>query len=874
MGSRPTAFLTLLIVLFQPIPIFAPSPLPLAHPRLAFAIADLEALKKKTQTLESMWSLILTDAEYNLGRQPVNVSDTASAEWDALIPAQNLAFAYLMTGRREFARKALDFANVVLAWETWIDPSEDVVDLGTSRTTFGISIVYDWLHSSLNDVDRIRFQRIISEKGARMIYGAAQQRIWWWDRYHNNHATIAYGALGVAALALMGEVVEAEVWLEMAKDRITKVLDAGGDDGGWGEGIHYWQYGFYPLILFVDALRRVTNYDLYQHRFLKETLYFPLYCLSRGGAGFVNFCDSHYSRLNGELLRDVAALVARLASEYRNGYGQWLVDTLLKNVWSRMRRPWTFIWYDPSLSPAEPEELPLVRHFQGLDWLIMRTGWKREDTLLAFKSGPIWNHGHADQNSFILEALGQQLAIDLGYGDPTSNPRYFGEEDELDYHIASVGHNTILVNGQGQANPRPYWKQLDRKGLPYMGGNIRESVQFVHPVEFDYVLGDAGGVYEGSVTTFLRQVVFVSPHYFLMFDQIEATGRNVFEWLMHSVGEISVDGQTITVTKGDVTLAVKFLFPSDLEFQVFQDQLIFEDFGERPKPAPYIKVRPRSKQSSCQFLSILYPLRTGEKMPTILKMEVSDGFDILSSIGGRNQTISFRRSGHYVYLDKAFSDDSGFYIRRSQGGAIVDCSLANGAALQYDNRVSISFPHLEGVLSKAQGDLLYSTKAVSLLSEAKLLHASAKEAVHREDYVNAVHIVQRLLRLVRMAYSDEASYLLTLREMENARQAISKAQSEGRHQGLEHARASLAEAEKALSSGDYSSALKRAREALSLANDAQRLPDHEIWMVLVASTGVFLFSLVMIAWKRARRTQTRTSISDKSTARAHSEALL
>jgi hypothetical protein len=820
----------LVLVLLVPLPsVLGNAQRASTHPRLFFTSKDLKMLRSKTMVLQNLWDLVRSSADESLTEQPPQVFDRDSAE-AAIYPAQSLAFAFLVTGKEQYARKALAFVHAVTEWSDWIDPSEGIVDLGTSWTTLGVSIVYDWLHDYMNETENALVRTAISQKGAFPIFKAATisgdsgwpYAGWWRDRFHNNHAIIAYGALGVAALALLGEVPEAETWLDLARHRIVNVLDSGGENGGWGEGIHYWQYGMYPLVFFVDALRRVTGEDLYQNSFLREMLYFPLYSLSRGGKGFLTFCDSFYSPKTPTptLHRDIGALVARLASEYRDPYGQWLVDTLLKEVRWLWKGPWAFIWYDPSLLPRDPVDLPLVRHFVGLGWVIMRTGWSIGDIMFAFKSGPIWNHGHADQNSFILEASGERLVDDLGYGDPVHNPDYFGGEP-LDYHIASVSHNTILVNGKGQVDPREYWSQLDKKRPPYVGGTIQELVRLIGPSGVDSVLGDATKAYSGLLTGFRRQVVFVRPRYFVIVDQLSATTGSMFEWLLHTIGDISVDGDVIHVRKGNVTLDAKVLTPKEFDFEILRDQQISEVWGEKPSTvAPYIKIRPRSRLTSCQFVVVLYPHMSGESSPPFQRVETRDGFDLVASLDGGNQTIGFKQVGNQMYLDHVVLNASAFSLRRNMQGKIVEASMQGAAALQYDDNAEISFTFLQDMLTKAERELSQSKRAVASLGEAKALYTAAMDSDKLGDHAAAVDDIERSIQILRTAYSDEGSYVNVLKEIEQARQAISRAELEGRTQDLQQATFILQSASKALDEYQYENALLQARTALDLADRA------------------------------------------------------
>jgi hypothetical protein len=76
------------------------------------------------------------------------------------------------------------------------------------------------------------------------------------------------------------------------------------------------------------------------------------------------------------------------------------------------------------------------------DWVVSRTGWKPEDTVLALRSGGPANHEHADRNSVILKAHGERLFHDpfkAGYS-PTL-PTWLLRQTEA--------HSAVLIDGKG-----------------------------------------------------------------------------------------------------------------------------------------------------------------------------------------------------------------------------------------------------------------------------------------------------------------------------------------------------------------------------------------------------------------------------------------
>jgi hypothetical protein len=77
-----------------------------------------------------------------------------------------------------------------------------------------------------------------------------------------------------------------------------------------------------------------------------------------------------------------------------------------------------------------------------LDRVVARTGWSAKDLVVAMRSGPPSNHEHADRNSIIVKAHGQQLVT-----DPLRPPYSFA--DPAWPMRLTQGHSAVLIDGRG-----------------------------------------------------------------------------------------------------------------------------------------------------------------------------------------------------------------------------------------------------------------------------------------------------------------------------------------------------------------------------------------------------------------------------------------
>lgn len=122
--------------------------------------------------------------------------------------------------------------------------------------------------------------------------------------------------------------------------------------------------------------------------------------------------------------------------------------------------PWSMFWYDPSVSGAFWDNLPLDRFFDDdLDqWGSMRSSWTDNDALyIAMKAGKLQDHevhNDLDCGDFVLDALGTRWAGELGSGDYLSSGYFLSDSQNstrwLYYRKRTEGQNTVVVNRQNQ----------------------------------------------------------------------------------------------------------------------------------------------------------------------------------------------------------------------------------------------------------------------------------------------------------------------------------------------------------------------------------------------------------------------------------------
>jgi hypothetical protein len=157
-----------------------------------------------------------------------------------------------------------------------------------------------------------------------------------------------------------------------------------------------------------------------------------------------------------------------------------------------------------------------------LGWIVTRTGWDPDDTVLSFRSGGPMNHEHADRNSFMLKAKGERLLTEhFGASYRSSDPHWLLR--------LPIAHNAVLVDGQGHQYHNG--EEGTNAGLA-----SAEIVQYEDHGDVVFWTSDATQGYEivdDRITLVRRSVIFRKPGLIILVDEVEAIEPVEAEILFH-----------------------------------------------------------------------------------------------------------------------------------------------------------------------------------------------------------------------------------------------------------------------------------------------------------------------------------------------------
>ncbi len=451
-----------------------------------------------------------------------------------------------------------------------------------------------------------------------------------------------------------------------------------------------------------ENFERLTGFTERLH--FAHALEFPVYCLVPGGRTLVNFGDAGGPSGAGPALVETAKMLAVNAD---CPLAPWYLRQIGVDDW-RVR--------DLAARGPAALGLPSSKAFASIGWVTLRTGWEDDAVLLAFKAGTPVHHNHLDQNSFVVGTQGEWMANDPGY--QRYHPRYYPKEPnqamilaEHGYSYGSLGHNTLLVDGEGQ---------VAKEG--------RLELYFGSP-GLDVAVGDAAACY-ATLSVFKRFVISVKPGYFLVFDWVVTDGEERrLEWLLHTDprGRFVVEGEVMVpgvVTTADHFVVTKADEEEDAAGKVQRPRLAVEILWPTKPSLRVQQPEYTAKYGSMVSIEGKAPIRHGEFLTAICKEE-QDGtsaarFEVV-------EEVELSHPGRVAHALALRAEGAGYQDRvlLSPLGALfsADGVLQNGivAWIRHDtNARLVEWGLVAGtVLRENEGDVFRSNRSVSCVGQRK-----------------------------------------------------------------------------------------------------------------------------------------------------------
>ncbi|TYP78988.1 DUF4962 domain-containing protein [Paenibacillus methanolicus] len=614
--------------------------------------------------------------------------------WDA-------AFVYLISDNPAVGENAKKQLLNLAKWDPIDGRTSHAKQNQWNRSiAYKSAMAYDWLYGILTEAERKEIADMVAIR-AQAMADALFQTTPIVENPYQSHGWTGLGYLGIVSIAMMDDIPEAEDWFRKTIPLYTNLLAPwGGDDGGYSQGTGYSQWGLLSSKEFMDVLLLANGLDLYDKAYSRHQVNFPLYAYPNGSPRGVFGDDSEYVPHGPNV-----TTYKRLAEKYNNPYMQW---AYLNNG----SAPYDFLndyfHGDPSIEPKPPVALPRAYWFKDTGWAALHSNlYDKERVSFYFKSSPYgsYNHSHSDQNSFILNAFGETLALDSGYYDEYYSPHH------ASYTKQTFAHNAITYDG--------------KKGQPFDTIDAKGKITgFVTHPDFDSVSGDASAAYAGALSKAERHIIYVRPSMFVTIDNLASpqAGGSAFTWWLHAEENLSVDHDQAgaTIKKGKAALKTRIHAPGQMS-------AVYE---ERFLDANGVEKRPGVKADGS-------PIRYADKpnqrhaaftTPKTGSTTIVTTMDVYEK-SARPQNVVSENLGTYVKL--TFEDGSQVYVRLAHTGEIDTGTYRfNGAAIAVkgDTVLLVSGTKLvrNGVTlieSSAPSTIVYGKKQLMVMSDADSTHS-------------------------------------------------------------------------------------------------------------------------------------------------------
>lgn len=577
----------------------------------------------------------------------------------------------------------------------------DYQDQAHRAIAYNCAIAYDWLYEYLTDEQK---QTVLS-----MVTGRTDDMAYLTDSLKKNpfdsHGWTALGYIGIISLATSGDIPESAGRLQELVPMFAALLPPwSSEDGGWSQGTDYWQYSTISNREFMDVLYLGGILDLNQKAWVRNEYKWPLYVYPAGSTGA--FGDGS-NRV--EPSQYTISSMSKAALFTQNPVAKWVYEQVGQLNTTDKSTYYTLPVED--MTSQTPVGYPKGTSFDDIGWAAMHSDLMDEDRVsLFFKSSPYgsFNHSHADQNSFIISAYGENLAIQGGYYDS------YNSNHDKNFTRQTYAHNSVTIDG-GHGQPIHDFTATG------------ELTQFVTHTDFDAVTGDATEAYQSlqaedasKLGRFKRNIIYVRPDVYVVIDDLQAADgkESSFEWWLNSEQPPEVEGNRAVITQNDAVLEATVQFPQDVTSKTYNNTFSGPDGIEYPAQGSYAD---RQKHSRVCFAT---PETAGTKMVTTmsvhktsesakeaeatygdgyLKLTFDDGTEVFVNLGDgavQAEDISFtgaavvRRAGSVMLVDGTSLSSSTLTIEAQDAVTVAFGKEELAISSPVDTMLTLSSPIL------------------------------------------------------------------------------------------------------------------------------------------------------------------------------------
>ncbi len=628
---------------------------PQAHPRLFMRPEDLPRLRELAKAGDAAaFATLRAEADRYLAAgptpEPEHLGSATDKENKELIKywwpnrtqtekacreAETLAFVYLLTGEKKYGEAARKWILHLASWNP-DGPTNFRLNCEAGKPMlYRLPRAYDWAWDALTEADREQVRKVMLRRAQdAWTSGEIGLGVGHLNRPFSSHGNRTWHKLAECAIAFLGEIPEAETWLDYAVNKFYAAYPVwSDDDGGWHEGVSYWGGYMNKAVTWLQFANSALGIDGFKKPFFAQVGDYPLYVAPPGSPnmGFSDLSFRPPPQSWGGFIEYFLRAGSGNAGEDRSHAGYW--------------RWWTQQWqmrgegglmgflYNASLPPLPPAkaptDLPPSKIFHGIGVASLHTTLldSADDVHLLFKSSPFGSqsHGHNPQNSFQLNAYGESLLTTCVYRD------LHGSKFHTRWAWSTVAHNAVLVDGEGQ--------------IPHSATSMGRIVDSKLTSEWDYVEGDALAAYGGKLTRARRKIAFVKPDLIVICDDLAAPKPVSYQFMLHAFSPFTVDeaAARLSAKQPKASVSAQYLSPAPLNFRQWDG---YSPPPDREFPNQWhVEAGTQAKLAELRMLTVIVPQRAGQETSWRAERVESDtAVGVRVSRKDKSTVIAFRKA--------------------------------------------------------------------------------------------------------------------------------------------------------------------------------------------------------------------------------------
>lgn len=537
------------------------------HPRMLFTKSSLEDAKKNLNRenesfrsfkafVEDLMISSLPEKPRFYSEEELKGGSTTNFWYQPTRDLGNVALMYLLTDEERYLKRAVAMLENLFDWS----PEEafgwnQYTDTAEGIFSMNVAVVYDWLYDKLTAEQRKKCVQLIERNIVRPYADFADGGNINGSLYYEPYNSHAWQLTG-CALAALSIYEESEIAREIADFHLPIMLSLWEpyryQSGASSQGPFYGNG--YDEVCKMLLFSTLGIADLRNSSLFRNQTEWYLYLWT------TNWMNNVGDAYNGKPSETYQHLIADSAFAYiysDSNIGEtskWMLkrsnagkeDTYISKEFL------TTIYNLNDAKPTIPVKRANDKLFYDVGWAGMYSDISDDYRVgMTFKSSfyGSYNHSHPDQNSFVIQAYGEPLAIDSGYYD------YYKSTFDLEYNRKTYAHNAITYDeGMGQT---PFSDASKGKVTGFLGSN-----------KFAYVAGDAKKAYGGNLTKAEREIIYIKPDVFIVVDDLETKSKSsTFEYWLNTLGEIKVfeNKNGAVISKGEAAMDVNIHYPEKVE---------------------------------------------------------------------------------------------------------------------------------------------------------------------------------------------------------------------------------------------------------------------------------------------------------------------